>query len=321
MELKNIILHEIIREENNKPELNLSNHLLSINKVIEDFITKLIKSYTSKSPTYGAFNTDRENHPFQNSVKDYFNKTLNFLTFSTQAMNTLKKAIERPQAKGGYVVFAHYIEKEQDFIVTVMLDNSERFVVNEALDIKKLLGLDIDKVARANRINCQEWNEGKEIYLSFIKGTRGVSNYFAKDFIGCTDFTSSKENAKNLELAVSSYMRDNSFEDDKKIRIKGQIKEYTDGRIDADEDIKIDAISAYIDPNNPTNFVDYIHENNHKVGNFKSTRKSDFKNFEIKVLKGEDYKLEYSLNSDNVELDKDKKIIIIKNVSASVFED
>lgn len=320
MELKNIILHKIIREENNKPELNLSNHLLPINNVTKDFITKLIKSYTSKSPTYGAFNTDGINHPFQNSVKDYF-KTSNFLTFSTQAMDTLKKAIEKPQAKGGYVVFAHYIEKEQDFIVTVMLDNSERFVVNEELNIEKLLGLDIDKVARANRINWQEWDRNEETYLSFTKGTRRVSNYFAKDFIGCTDFTSSKENAKNLELAVSSYMRDNHFEDDKKIRIKGQIKEYTDGRINTDKDIKIDAISAYIDPNNPTNFVDYIHENEYKVGNFRSTRKSDFKSFEIKTLKGEGYKLEYSLNSDNVELDKDNKIIIIKNVSDFVFED
>ncbi len=319
MELKNIILHEIIREENNKPELNLSNHLLPIDNVAKDFITKLIKSYTSKSPTYGAFNTDGVNHPFQNSVKDYF-KIPNFLTFSTQAMNTLKKAIEKPQAKGGYVVFAHYIEKKQDFIVTVMLDNSERFVVDEELNIEKLLGLDIDKVARANRINWQEWDKNEETYLSFIKGTRGVSNYFAKDFIGCTDFTSSKENAKNLELAVSSYMRDNNFKDDKKTRIKGQMKEYTDGRVDAGKDIKIEAISAYINPDNPTSFVDYIHENECKVGNFKSTRKSDFKNFEIKVLKGDGYKLEYSLNSDNIELDKDKKIIIIKNVPNTTFE-
>lgn len=320
MELKNIVLHQIIREENKKPELNSSDRLLDINDITKDFITKLIKSYTSKSPTYGAFNTDDVNNPFQTSVKEYFEKK-DFLIFSIQAMNTLKKAIEKPKATGGYVVFAHYIEKEQDFIVTVMLDNSESFVVNEKLGIEKLLGLDIDKVARANRINWQEWKESKETYLSFIKGTRGVSNYFAKDFIGCTDYTSSKENAKNLGLAISAYMQEEKFEDDKKTRIRGEVKGYTDRQIDTGEDIKIDAISAYLNPDDPTSFTEFIHENAYKVGDFKSTRKSDFKSLEIKVLKGDGYKLEYRFNSDNIELDKDKNRIVIKNVPDYTFED
>ena len=183
MELKKIILHQVIRENNEDSTLNLSDHLLGINETTIEFMEGLVKSYTLKNPTYGAFDADMTNNPFQTSVRDYFQNG-NFLEFSKKAMNTLKKAINTPNAKGGYVVFFHYEEKNENFIVTAMLENSTRFVVNdESLDIEKLLGLDIDKVARANRINWQQWEGGKETYLSFIKGTRGVSNYFAKDLL------------------------------------------------------------------------------------------------------------------------------------------
>jgi nucleoid-associated protein YejK len=321
MELKNIVLHQIIREENQESELNLSSCLLEINDITNDFVKKLTKSYTSKSPTYGAFDPDVANNPFQENVRAYF-QNKDFFKFSTLAMNTLKSSMNVPQAKGGYVVFAHYTESSKDFIVTVMLDNSERFVVSDDLGIEKLLGLDIDKVARANRINWQEWQDHKETYLSFIKGTRGVSDYFAKKFIGCTDFTSAKQNVKNVESAVSTYMRDNNFSHDEKIHTKARLKKYFDKQVDAKEDITVGAISACIDPSEPTKFMDYVHENEYlKVGNFRSDRKSHFKNFEIKTLKGDGYKLEYSFSSENIELDKENNKIIIKNVPSSEFED
>ena len=89
-------------------------------------------------------------------------------------METLKKTMGvTPQAKGGYVIFAHYIEKLQDFIVVAMLDNSARFVVNKKLDIEKLLGLDIDKVARANRVNWQDWQEGETLIYLLLKAQGG----------------------------------------------------------------------------------------------------------------------------------------------------
>ncbi|KAF3983943.1 MAG: hypothetical protein HFP81_04805 [Methylococcales symbiont of Hymedesmia sp. n. MRB-2018] len=321
MELQNIVLHQIIREENQSPELKLSNHLLAISDITNDFVKKLTKSYTSKSPTYGAFDSDTINNPFQENVKTYF-ENKDFLTFSTQAMNTLKSSMDVPQAKGGYVVFAHYTESLKDFIVTVMLDNSERFVVNNNLDIEKLLGLDIDKVARANRINWQEWQDNQETYLSFIKGTRGVSDYFAKRFIGCTDFTSTKQNAKNLDLAVNTYMCDNNFTHDEKIHAKERLTEYFYKQVDAKKNIMVEAVSACIDSNNPTGFMNYVHENEDlKVGDFKSDKKNYFKNFEIKTLKGDGYKLEYSFSSDNIVLDKERNQIIIKNVPDCDFED
>ena len=321
MELKKIILHQIIRENNEDSTLNLSDHLLEINETTIEFMEGLVKSYTLKSPTYGAFDKDITNNPFQTSVRVYFQNE-NFLEFSQKAMNTLKKAINKPNAKGGYVVFSHYKEKGEDFIVTAMLDNSIRFVVNnESLNIEKLLGLDIDKVARANRINWKQLKDRKEKYLSFIKGTRGVANYFAKDFIGCTDYTSGKENADEMQSAINNYMNMKKFVNDKKREIRKTLKEYTDKQIEKKEDIMINSISAYVDPENPTDFVGYVHENNLEVGDFHSTSKADFKGFTVKTLKGSGYKLEYHRGSEDIILDKENNQLIIKNIPESSFED
>ncbi len=321
MELKNIVLHQIIKEVHGDPTLNLSHRLLVIDEITIEFVKTLVKSYISKSPTYGTFDEDRVNNPFQTSVKNYF-QNHDFLTFSKESMNTLKKAISKPQTKGGYVVFIHYKEKTEDFIVTVMLDNSTQFTVDtNNLDIKRLLGLDIEKVARANRINWKQWNNDKESYLSFIKGTRGVSDYFAKDFIGCTDYKSARKNAKQLEKAINHYMNENNFDNDRKQETRKKLKEYTDQQIKNEQDIMINSIAAYIDPANPDNFVNYINQNELEVGNFRSTNLNDFKGFKIKTVAGKDYKLEYQRNADDIIPDKKNRQIIIKNIPIESFED
>ena len=73
--------------------MDLSDHLLDINDITNDFIEKLIKSYTSKSPTYGAFDEDIINNPFQTNVKKYFTDD-EFLNFHNKRWKPLKRQWE-----------------------------------------------------------------------------------------------------------------------------------------------------------------------------------------------------------------------------------
>jgi len=74
-----------------------------------------------------------------------------------------------------------------------MLDKSDQLTVNDdSLGIEKLKTLDIDKIARGNTLNITRWLNNDDLYLSFIKDTRGISNYFI-DYIGTTDITSSRK--------------------------------------------------------------------------------------------------------------------------------
>lgn len=55
MIIKNIIFHQVIKEANGNPELNLSQDVIVIDDDVKDFATKLIKSFNSKYPTQGTF--------------------------------------------------------------------------------------------------------------------------------------------------------------------------------------------------------------------------------------------------------------------------
>lgn len=298
MVLKQIVLHHIKREGNQNPELNISNHLLDkTDSTVKEFVEKLVKSFGGKNPTYGAFQEDDVAYPFQNLVQDY-RADEDFLEFSIESMKLLEKEIQVPQAKGGYVVFTHYTYNGTEFLITIMLDKSEQFTINDdSLDIKKLKTLDIDKLARANRINFDKWESGDDLYLSFIKGTRDVSSYFQK-FIGNTDLTSSKKNSQNLKEAISKFMRKENFDDARKEKANREISDYLLRQYNNNEDVELSAVSAHLNPNLPDSFIDFI-RNDDKIevsGNYRLSKKADFNIFHRAKLTGSGYKVEFEKN-------------------------
>ena len=298
MEIKSIVLHQIKREDNQTPSLNLSDHLLpNTDETVIDFVKSLVKSFSAKSPTYGVFHEEANVYPFQTLVGEYLSHN-NFLDFSTQAMNHLSKEIQVPQAKGGYVVFVHYVQNSMDLLITIMLDKSEQFSVNdESLDIRKLLTLNIDRLARANRLNITKWQSGDELYLAFIKGIRDVSGFFQK-FIGNTDLTSSKVNSTNLKNALGKYMRDNSFDDERKELVNRNVGDYIGRQYELESDILLESVSAFIDQENPRAFVDYIEQQEDLAvsGSFRITKKAHFDFFHKSVVAGNGFKLEFEKN-------------------------
>ncbi|MFC6858926.1 nucleoid-associated protein [Zunongwangia atlantica] len=323
MIIKNIVLHQIKRESNEEPKLNCSDHLLNTaDQTVIDFVDKLIKSFRSKRPTYGTFQDDKKAYPFQTMVEKYQDGG-SFLSFSKEAMVLLKKEIKVPSAKGGYVVFTHYENNRSDFLITIMLDKSEQFSIDDnSLDLKKLLTLDIEKLARANRLNFHKWQNKEDLYLSFIKGTRSVSNYFQK-FIGNTDLTSSKENSKNLKNALGKYMRDNGYSDERKEAVNRGINEYFVKQYKDESDIQLDTIAAYVNKDDPNNFIDFVEDNEdfNVSGSFRVKLKSDFDVFHKSIVKGSGYKLEFEKK-----LIKDGKIlregnnVIIRDVPDEILD-
>jgi len=224
-----------------------------------------------------------------------------FLSFSKQAMHLLERDIQVSQAKGGYVVFLHYTEQINDFLITCMLDKSEQFTIDdESLDITKLKILDLEKIARANRLNIRKWKDSAETYLSFIKGTRGISHYFQK-FIGNTDLTSSKVNSKNLKEAINKYMRDNDFNSDQKENVLENVKEYMTRQFNNEQDVKITAVAAHINPDSPSSFITFIQEDIdiEVSGSFRLDKKGDFGNFFKAKIKGAGYSIEFDRNLIN----------------------
>ncbi|WP_045802602.1 nucleoid-associated protein [Flagellimonas lutaonensis] len=204
-----------------------------------------------------------------------------------------------------------------------MLDNSTSFSVNNAnLTIKKLQSLDIERLARANRINFEKWENGDSQYLSFIKGTRGISLYFQK-FIGSTDLTSSRENTNNLKNAMTKYMSDEGYTNEEKRLTYHKVNDYARQKYDLDEDLELNALAVLINEMNPEGFTNYIQENEdlEVSGSFRVTQKTHLKFLTWQTVKEKGYSLEFDRGLIGNKIRKNGSDIVIKNVPADVLKE
>ncbi|KAB8154301.1 hypothetical protein EZY14_007635 [Kordia sp. TARA_039_SRF] len=321
MKLNHIVIHQIIKEQLGKPLLKTSDTLLPINEDTNEFVEKIIKSYAAKNPTYGVFEKDEVIYPFQSFVKKYLGDKM-FYEFSVTAMDILKKEIDKSTTTGGYVVFIDYTEKKTKFLITIMLDNSTSFSVNDTnLTLKKLKSLDIDRLARANRLNITKWQNDEAQYLSFIKGTRGISIYFQK-FIGSTDLTSSKENTKKLKSAMANYMNERKYSREQARDVYNKINEYSLKKYDRDEDLEINAISVLINDMQPNDFINYLNDNEdlEVSGTFRVTQKSHLKFLTKEIIKEKGYTLEFDRKLVGTKIRKVKNTIVIKDIPSDILK-
>ena len=313
-------MHHINKERGGYPTVKCSKKVINKSLTVNEFVAKLLKNYTAKNPTQGTFHDNQEVYPFQKMVNDYLADS-DFLKFTTDAMAILEKEIAIPTAIGGYVVFLHYVEKKVDFIITAMLDESAQFAVADGdLDIEKLMTLDLEKMARANRLNIARWKNSDDLYLSFIKGTRDVSKYFL-DFIGSTDITSARENFKKLKDSISMYYKEKGVSREKKEKSQEAISVYIDRCFKENNDVEIESIASLLNNENPKDYLEFLQERELEVsGRIGINRRADFENFMRNRVKEDGYSLVF-----DKALIKSKKIvrdgnnIIIKNVAEKIL--
>ncbi|MCX8491325.1 MAG: nucleoid-associated protein [Cyclobacteriaceae bacterium] len=207
MELHQLILHKLSKEQNGVAKLELRKKPYVIADTEREFIRESKEVYYHKSnPNFGIFEGSAVSYPYQTLVKNYLNGKVDFLQFTTDAMKHFLTVIQKEQqATGGNVIFAHYTVNNEEFILVMMLNSKKRFNVNADLGIYDVFVLDIEKLDLANTLNVTKWRKKEETYLSFAKGRKEISKYF-RYFIGCTDQTTAKQSSKSLKGALLDYI-------------------------------------------------------------------------------------------------------------------
>lgn len=325
MEIKNIILHRIDKELKEKSKLTYSDKLMPIDETVIEFVSKLLKIYSSKNPSQGTFEEDKTIYPFQNKVKDYINNG-DFLNFTQEAMLLLQNRIDISTTTGGYVLFVHYEEKKVNFIISAMMDKSAQYTNTDDLGIKKLMTLNVEKLARANRLNVEKWEKNDGRYLTFIKGTREVSQYFIK-FIGATDISSAKENFKTLKDSIKKYSKTNSISLSRQDEIRESISNYFNECLAEKKDVEIESVSSIINPSEPFAFLGFIEDNEIEIsGKIGIHDRKDFENFTRSRLKEDGYSLVFEkelIKKGKISRGNDNSVVIHnipKDKLDSIFE-
>lgn len=257
MDVKELVIHKLEKKQLGNAKLVKAKKSLKVGEIHTNFMDEVKNVYFKKSnPTYGVFDKAVDSYPYQKFLQLYLDKKETFFKFTERAVEHFGEVInEIPQATGGYILFCHYYTTD-DFVATIVLNDKASYIVDETLDIKSNFQLDIEKLDVANFTNCSRWSSAEDVYLSFTKGKKEVSNYFKK-FIGCTDFTSAKESSENLKKALADFFTDAGYEKKQVEEIKTKIFSHCEQKIRNKEDINIEVLSALIDETEPSKFKEF----------------------------------------------------------------
>lgn len=205
MNLNRLIIHEIIKTENQtgKVDIDLSDDLATKDSQAINFVTELNNRYRNLRQSNGKFR-EATVAVFPNHFGEYSkqNGDKEFVDFSKSSVSLLQGIISASApAKGGYIVFADYIES-QHFIGVFLIRNKSgntlqkkktdtKYIINETLHI------DFEHLAMACRINKNLYTLGTGSYLTFINRKNIDSNFFT-NWICADELINNTEDTRNL---------------------------------------------------------------------------------------------------------------------------
>ena len=206
MKLTHVIIHELDKEGGKiGASLNLFDSTIdsSSDKVIK-LIRELNERYKNRSESYSVFD---KNNPtvFHTSFDTYYKsrEKKDFIKFSKQSSTDLKTRIDSiSQAKGGYLIFAHY-EHNRKYVGVFLVRNTlglsfKADVKHNKFNINDVQHIDFENLAMACRISLDSYRKKEVRYLSFInkKGDE-MSQYFTR-WISSSETETNEEDTKQL---------------------------------------------------------------------------------------------------------------------------
>ncbi|GAB6140900.1 hypothetical protein JCM14076_16290 [Methylosoma difficile] len=211
MEIINSIAHKIIKHKREKDKSNVEAEVQlrddifdPANEKVVTLIEALLKIYKGK--TFGSFETDTKNHPFQLWAKNLYAEDYSkqvFIELTVSTVSRIKYFIEKENfATGGFLVFVHYRDNNQTYLMIAMIKDKGGLTFTPNMELTDVQHIDLEKLHQASRIDLNRFEHDKDSYLSFLKDAkpkgdkeREVTGYFT-DALGCTGLISSNHATK-----------------------------------------------------------------------------------------------------------------------------
>jgi nucleoid-associated protein len=315
MKVKNMVIHKLEKKQGEKANLTKAAKQLPITWVHQHFMSEVKQVYYNKSnPIYGSFDAARDSYPYQTFLCSYLSGNISFYDFTVKAVVHFENIInEVALATGGYVLFCHF-EMGDDFVAVIVLNDKESYIINDNLDVNANARLDIEKLDVANFTNCGKWNSGEDVYLSFTRGKKEISNYFRR-FIGCTDYASARESSLNLKRAINDYLYQNNYDKEQTEIVKELVFAYCEQQMKDKEDIQLSFVGYLINKSHPEDFVAFASSEKYQVSAFfkghntlKSLKYYSYNSKELTII------FDSKLLGNTVVYDDIKNNLLIKNI-------
>ncbi|WP_417500761.1 nucleoid-associated protein [Marinobacter sp.] len=271
MEIQEAIIHRLIKEarQTGDADVDYRQDRLPINDVLIKLAQEVIKVYHRNANGYGTFHEDENLYRFPKLASEYLTGECDFVDFSKTTADLITNQMKSSTfASGGYLLIIRLTIGERDLLIAALLKLKPGTAIEE--DTKNLiesLGLDVDHLHEAARIDINKWQEDSHPYLSFVKKSSGNSDvtlYF-RNALGCSDYTDSKHHTQQVMQAIDDYMENQDWDKDKKIHIRQKVHEYFKLKTENKEPANLTSVSSIIDDQNPDNFKNHVQDGEYGV--------------------------------------------------------
>lgn len=266
--LSNVILHKLVKNEQDELEVCLRNQTLENEEFTEALVSELHRVFNSKAGKgFGVFKTESEFGHWLSSVRK--NETP-FLEFSNNSAEKLKsELIKYPFAEEGILVIAEYQSLATEYLFVAVLPSNESMKVTEQLDISATDYLDIAKMDIAARIDLSAWETDSDSnrYLTFIKGRVGrkVSDFFL-DFLQADVGMDTKVQNQVLMQAVEDFCADERLDKEEKQQYRKQVYDYCNGQLQAGEELTVKELASELPTSESgSNFYQFAEEQGYEL--------------------------------------------------------
>lgn len=326
MTIHNLIIHNIKKEQHDKNvKVKRRPHEIKPKQKEDDFFEKLLTVYYKKSnPTYGTFDPDKNNYPYQTYIKDFLATKTTFRDFSLKAVDHFVSKIKmEPNATGGFFLVLYYTNQKIPYLAIIMLNNKANYDIDEdSLEIVEKATLDIKKIDVANIVNLSRWKASDSTYLTFTKGRKKISDYFI-NFIGCTTYTDSKHFSQNLKAAINDYLLGEGYDDDEKVALKMKEHSYLKEKSRTQKDIQLQELGNTIFPENPEKFLSHLTQEKYSINPTFKCELSVFRDYQYIFYTSKNLNFRFHRNlltEQKVVVNAKTKSLTFNNIEQSVID-
>ncbi|WP_022940258.1 nucleoid-associated protein YejK [Psychromonas hadalis] len=277
---KNIILHALKYSPEGVLECTKREGELPISPSIEQFLTKIHRTYQSKTnKAFASFLKESEKpQVFQRALEKEMSGELDFVRFSHTAVDCLLAELQKQDfAEQGILLVSKYSWTASDYLLIALLQNNESVSVNENLELTTSQYLETSKIQLVTRIDLTLLARSPDSnrYLSFIKGRVGrqVSDFFL-DFMGAQEGFDAKIQNQVLMKAVEEFCEKEALPIEKKQEVRAVTFDYCKEQLKQGEDIDLSTLSEQLQetPKLEGSFYDFVSEDYQLEKNFPADR-------------------------------------------------
>ncbi|WP_434352630.1 nucleoid-associated protein [Psychrobacter sp. HD31] len=258
--IQNIVYHILDKEQGviNNGKIYLNPHKLPIDDSTNELFSQLMERYKGRAGKgYGTFEDDIVNFPASSILDNYYiNK--NFLETTEKLMTVLlSHSNSQVGASGGKVVFVTYTENKESYFLVAILGEKVGLLARD-WNLTQDEFLNFENLRFAGRVNLTAWKrDSTERYISFLKGSGDVSDYF-KRFLGCNDALMNNLETKKLVELIDSFTHTQKISFQEKVDLRNQAKDYLSNLADNSIQFSLQTFANHIWSTEPQQLIDHF---------------------------------------------------------------